>query len=160
VESWNLAVQRSLPFSLALDVSYVGNHALFISNSNVINNGTVNLNAATVAGSGTAGEPEYQAFGRTANTTYPSLQGSHYEALQMKLNRKFTNGFQMNTSYAFGKAIDYSPYNALGIIVKPGVIKYNRKNIFTYSATYELPFGAGKKMFTSGPGKWVLAAGR
>ncbi len=156
VESWNLAVQRSLPGSLALDVSYVGNHALFISNSNVINNGTVNLNAATVAGSGTAGEPEYALFGRTANTTYPSLQGSHYEALQVKLNRKFANGFQMNTSYAFGKAIDYSPYNALGIIVKPGVIKYNRANIFTYSAVYELPFGAGKKMFTSGPGKWVL----
>jgi hypothetical protein len=155
VETWNFAVQRSLPANLALEVAFVGNHAIGLTNTNV-NTGTINLNAATIPGTGTASEPENILFGRTANTTYPWYQGSHYDALQVKLNRRFSNGFLMNTSYAFGKSIDYSGYNELGFVDYKGLSKYNRQNIFTYSAAYELPFGAGKKMATSGVGKALL----
>jgi len=155
VETWNFAVQRALPANLALEVAYVGNHAIGLSNTNV-NTGTINLNAATIPNTGTASEPENILFGRTANTTYPWYQGSHYDALQVKLNRRFSNGFLMNTSYAFGKSIDYSGYNELGFVDYKGLTKYNRQNIFTYSATYELPFGTGKKMASSGVGKALL----
>jgi hypothetical protein len=155
VETWNFAVQRALPGNLALEVAFVGNHAIGLTNTNV-NTGTINLNAATLPNTGTASEPENILFGRTANTTYPWYQGSHYDALQVKLNRRFSNGFLMNTSYAFGKSIDYSGYNELGFVDYKGLTKYNRQNIFTYSATYELPFGAGKKMATSGVGKALL----
>jgi hypothetical protein len=154
-ETWNFAVQRSLPGNLALELAYVGNHAIGLSNTNV-NNGPINLNAATIAGTGTASEPEKILFGRTANTTYPWFEGSHYDAFQMKLNRRFSNGFLMNTSYAFGKSIDYSGYNVLGLVNYKGLSKYDRRDIFTYSATYELPFGQGKKMATSGIGKALL----
>jgi hypothetical protein len=154
-ESWNFAVQRALPGNFSLELAYVGNHAVHIENSNVIN-GTININAATVAGKGTASEPENILFGRTATTTYPFPQGSHYDALQAKLSRKFSNGFQMNASYAFGKGIDYSAYNELGYAVKSGVVKFNRANIFTFSGIYALPFGAGKKMLTTGVGKAIL----
>ena len=34
VENWNLAVQRTLPANLSLDLIYVGNHAVKISNTN------------------------------------------------------------------------------------------------------------------------------
>ena len=152
VESWNFAIQRSLPAELALEVAYVGNHALFITNGNVIN-GSVDLNAATVAGKGVASEPLYIQFGRTASTTYPWFEGSHYDALQVKLNRRFSNGFQMTTSYAFGKSIDYSAYNELGFVDYPGLTKFNREHIFTFSPFWELPFGAGKKWANSGISK-------
>jgi hypothetical protein len=155
VETWNLAVQRSLPHDLSLDLAYVGNHAVGISNSNVTN-GTINLNASMIAGSGTASEPENILFGRTATTSYPWFQGSHYHALQIKLNRRFSNGFSMTTSYAFGKSIDYSAYNELGYALYKGLTKYDRRHILTYTATYELPFGAGKKMATRGLGKALL----
>ena len=155
IESWNFAIQRSLPGNLSLEAAYVGNHALFIGNGNVIN-GSINLNAATTPGTGTASEPENILFGRTASTSYPWYQGSHYDALQLKLNHRFSSGFQLNGSYAFGKAIDYSAYNALGFIEKKGLIKYNRQNIFTLSGVYELPFGKGKKMLTKGVGKALL----
>jgi hypothetical protein len=155
IETWNLALERSLPGDLALDVSYVGNHALYITNSNVIN-GTINLNAAMVAGQGAASEPLNILFGRTATTTYPWYQGSHYEALQVKLNRRFAKGFLMNTSYAYGKSIDYSSYNELGFAVYPGLSKFDRRNVFTYSAIWELPFGAGKRMANSGMAKTLL----
>ena len=52
VESWNLSVQRVLPAHFTLDVAYVGNHGvdMFID---------PNINAATVIGLGTLGQPEY-----------------------------------------------------------------------------------------------------
>ncbi|HLH40854.1 MAG TPA: carboxypeptidase-like regulatory domain-containing protein [Bryobacteraceae bacterium] len=154
-ESWNFTIQRTLPASLTLEVAYVGNHGLFISNSNVINSG-ININAAPVAGKGAASEPENIAFGRTATTNYPFFEGSHYEALQVKLNRRFANGFMMTTAYTFGKGIDYSPYNLLGYASLPGLTRYNRANTFTYTATWLVPFGTGRKYLTSGPGKYIL----
>jgi hypothetical protein len=155
VESWNFAIQRALPKNFSMDLAYVGNHVVHLENASVIGN-TINLNAATVAGKGTASEPENILFGRTASTTLISPQGSHYESLQAKLNRRFSGGLQLITSYAFGKAIDYAPYNELGYAVKSGVIKYNRANIFTLSGVYELPFGQGKKMLATGVGKALL----
>lgn len=154
-ESWNFTIQRQLPANLSLTAGYVGNHALFIENSNVINSG-ININAAPVAGLGAASEPENIAFGRTASTTYPYYEGSHYEALQVSLNRRFANGFTMTTSYTFGKAIDYSPYNLLGYASVSGLTKFDRANTFTYTASWLLPFGTGRKYLTSGPGKWIL----
>ena len=88
VETWNFAIQRQLPWNLSGELTYVGNHAVGISNTNVTTT-SVNINAATVAGKGTASQPENILFGRTATTTYPWYQGSHYDALQVKLNRKF-----------------------------------------------------------------------
>lgn len=155
VESWNIAIQRSLPASLALEVAYVGNHALYLENSNVLN-GSINLNAAAVAGTGIASEPEYVQYGRTATTTFPWYQGSHYEGLQVKLNRRFSRGFMMTTSYSFSKSIDYSAFNELSYVEYPGLTKYNRTNIFTYTATWDLPFGAGRKYANSGVPKAIL----
>jgi hypothetical protein len=155
VETWNFAVQRSLPANLSLELAYVGNHAIGLNNTNV-NSGSININAATTAGTGTASEPENILFGRTATTSYFWYLGSHYSAFQLKLNRRFSNGFQMNTSYSFGKSIDYSGYNVLGYVAYKGLTKFDRRDIFTYSAAYELPFGAGKKMATSGIGKALL----
>jgi len=126
-------------------------------------NDSININAATVAGKGTASEPLNILFGRTASTSYPWYQSAYYDALQVKLNRRFVNGFKMDTSYAFGKSINYSAYNALGYVDYKGLAKYDRRHILTYSAIYELPFGKGKQMATSGAaaallGGWQLNA--
>jgi hypothetical protein len=155
IETWNFAIQRALPSNFSFEVGYVGNHALHIENTNVINS-SWNINAATTAGTGTASEPENIEFGRNATTAYPAYESSHYEALQVKLNHQFAKGIQMNTSYTFGKSIDYSAYNELGFVNYSGLTKYDRANTFTYSALWDLPFGAGKKWFTDGIGRKVL----
>ena len=65
VESWNAAIQKSLPGRLVLEVAYVGNRGV----DNVVN---YNLNAATVIGTNSKtannGRPEFLPFGRTAAT--------------------------------------------------------------------------------------------
>jgi hypothetical protein len=155
-ETWNFTIQRMLPGNFAFEAGYVGNHAIGVENTNVLPYNSYNINAAPIAETGTASEPLNILFGNTSTISYPVWEGSHYEALQVKLNRRFANGFMMTTSYTFGKSIDYAPYNLLGYVVKPGLTKYDRANTFTYTATWQLPFGTGRKYLTSGPGKYIL----
>jgi hypothetical protein len=155
VESWNFAVQRSLPANLSLDAAFVGNHGVKLS---APTGNPVNINAGVVLGGGTAGEPLNQLFHRTAETDVSVFQSSYYDALQLKLNRRFSNGFLMTTSYAFGKSIDYfGPTGGpLNVPMLKGRAAYDRRHIFTWSGTYELPFGQGKHMATTGVARALL----
>ena len=155
IETFNVSVQRTLAANFSLDLAFVGNHAVHASNSNV-NNNSINLNAAMFAGQGAASEPENILFGRTATTSYPWYQSAYYDALQVKLVRRFSNGFHMQASYAFGKSFDWSGYNLLGFVDLKGLAKYDRRHILTYSAIYELPFGKGKSLANHGVGSALL----
>src|SRR5206468_1204828 len=88
-------------------------------------------------------------FGRTADTNEPYNAHSYYDSLQLKLNRKFTNGFTLITSYAFGKAIDFNAstsggnFNNIYFAANRGLADWDRRHVFTQSYVYELPFGQG-----------------
>jgi hypothetical protein len=158
VESWNVTLQRALPANFSAEVAFVGNHGVNVPTSN-----NLNINASRVPGSGNSTEPEFIQFGRTAQTLEPWNAPSYYEGLQVRLNRRFTNGFTLFNSYAYGKAIDFNPstqgannFNVINFAANKGLSDWDRRNIYTMSAVYELPFGQGKHYLTSGPGKWIL----
>ena len=157
VQSWNFAIQRQLPGNFSAEAAFVGNHGLHIIGAN-----SVNMNAGLIPGAGPGGQPLNILFKRTAETDVPSFAPTYYDSLQMKLNRRFSNGLSMITSYAYAKAIDYDGrtaggnYNVINFAANKGLSYYDRRHVFTYSAVYELPFGQGKKWATSGPAKWVL----
>jgi len=158
VESWNVTLQRALPSNFSVEVAFVGNHGVNVPTSN-----NLNINASRVPGSGASTEPENILFGRTLQTLEPWNAPSYYEGLQVRLNRRFTNGFTLYNSYAYGKAIDFNPstpgannFNVINFAANKGLSDWDRRNIYTMSAVYEVPFGQGKRYFTSGPGKWVL----
>jgi hypothetical protein len=152
VESWNFAIQRALPKNFSAEAAFVGNHGIRIPTSN-----GVNINASQIPGSGTAGEPEFVSFGRTAITNVPWFTPSYYDSLQLKLNRKYSNGLTIITSYAYGKGIDYnSSTNLIYLPANKGLASLDRRHVFTESTIYELPFGQGKRWAQSGPAKWVL----
>jgi hypothetical protein len=149
-ESWNIAVQRELPGKLTLDVAYVGNHGV----DSVV---AYNLNAAVTAGGGTASQPEFGPFGRTANTTlYWAGYSSHYNALQVKLNRRFGTGLTMTTSYTWGKGMAYQGGDDGGLMfyVNPqrsyARNDYDRTQTFVQSYVYDLPIGHGQRWLKSG----------
>ncbi len=165
VESWNLAVERVLPYNFVANVAYVGNHGTRIPMQ-------YDLNAATAPGvSGNtilpvcAVEPLCQRFGRSGTTNFLYLgTSSNYNALQAKLNRKFANGFLLTSSYTFGKALAYrsdggsdggNAFNYLNFRSNYSVASYNRTHTFVSSAVYELPFGKGKPWLQSGWANWV-----
>lgn len=61
VETWNFAIQRTLPFHFVLDTAYVGSHG-------VDTPATVDINAGQVVGAGNAGRPLSAPFGRNSTT--------------------------------------------------------------------------------------------
>ena len=160
VESWNLAVQQALPGKFVLDVAYVGNHSV----GTVVN---YNLNAATVAGLGNHGLPEFDSFRRTANTNLLFAgYSSSYHALQLKFDRKFSNGFATTTAYTFGKGMGFQTGDDGGLTfyIDPrrdyARNDFDRTHTFVQSIVYELPFGQGKRLMSSGVGAAILGGWR
>jgi outer membrane receptor protein involved in Fe transport len=153
VESWNLSVQRALPAHFTLDVAYVGNHGVDIYTN-------PNINAATVIGLGTLGQPEYP---RTTTTTlFYGADSTSYNALQVKLNRRYSSGLLITTSYSWGKSMDFELGDSGGLLFyinqhrNYALADYNRTQEFVQSYVYELPFGKGRHWLKSGPAAMIL----
>jgi hypothetical protein len=160
VESWNAAIQQSLPGHFVLEVAYVGNHGV----DNVVN---YNLNAATVIGANSKtannGRPEFLPFGRTAATNLLFAgYSSSYHALQVKFDRRFSNGFASTTAYTFGKGMGFQTGDDGGLSFYINQRRdyarndFDRTQTFVQSVIYDLPFGRGKHFLSSGVGAAIL----
>jgi hypothetical protein len=160
VESWNAAIQQSLPGRFVLDLAYVGNHSV----DTVVN---YNLNAGTVVGLGKQGQPEFNSFGRTANTNLLFAgYSSSYHALQLKFDRHFSNGFATTTAYTFGKGMGFQTGDDGGLTFYINQRRdyarndFDRTQTFVQSIVYDLPFGKGKHLLSSGVGAAILGGWR
>jgi len=154
VESWNVAIQRQLPHNFALEAAYVGNHTV-----GTLNN--VNINAGQIPGAGSNGQPLRIKFGRTASTTIWTRFSHNYNGLQIKFDRRYTNGLAITTAYTLSKAIDYATDNGgLGIPINfsmnRGRSGQDRTHMYVQSFVWDLPVGKGKRWLSSGPASWIL----
>ena len=160
-ESWNLVVQRSLPGKLVLEAAYVGNHGVDVPT-------VYNLNAAHVAGSGNAGRALAPLTGTVADKFLGT--SSNYHALQAKLDRRLSSSLLITTAYTYSKAMGYATDGENTINSTVGGIPFyigdfrrnysplyfNRTHTFVQSVIFELPFGKGKPLLSSGLGSKVL----
>jgi hypothetical protein len=182
VESWNVAVQRALPWGLVLDAAYVGNHGVRIPVAYNINAvcaiPVAGDDAACAAHRSPAISPTgallntctfrllCNQFGRTGDTNFlfkPTT--SSYNSLQAKLNRRFTGGLLLKTAYTYGKEIafrsnagadDGASNNYIDFSRNYSVMSRNRLHTFVQAFVYELPFGKGKHWLQSGPANWIV----
>jgi len=159
-EQWNLAVQRTFGQDWLLTVDYVGS-----SNHHIFNYSNINL--ASLPG------PNDSNPGSTADINsrrpYSAVPGSilqqhmwgasHYDGLEVQLQKRFTNGLSLNTNYVWGKSMDFqdSDHKATGEMGNNPQIDYGRsdfmqKYVYKVSGIYELPFGKDKAFLNSG--KW------
>jgi hypothetical protein len=77
-------------------------------------------------------------FGNNAN--------SNYNALQVKLEKQYTNGLQFITHYTWSRALGYdSNYFVDNPRIAYGPDAMNRKQVFVFNTVYSLPFGKGQK---------------
>jgi hypothetical protein len=149
VESWNFAIQRALPLGLNLEVAYVGNHG-------VDQPAIYQLNASHTLGGGVASQPLFQKFGKKANVEDRYVgYSSSYNGLQVKLDRRFSGGFALTTSYTYSKALGYQSEDAgLDFYINGQRnwrrLDFDRQHFFAQSYIYELPFGKGKKYLQTG----------
>jgi hypothetical protein len=138
LHSWNVAYQRMLPLNLVGEIAYVGN----------VGKGIIlpdwNINAGMVLGADAAGRPFNQLYGRTANVNSWLATDTSYNALQAKLDRRFKNGFMINTSYTLSRAINYSGETNIDtpadIERSKGRAGFDRTHAFTGSFIWDMPF--------------------
>lgn len=97
-QTWNLAVQFSLPRNWTMETTYLGTKGTHLDL-------TVLPNQAPPGSTLTAQQrrPIANATGFTLDT---SQANSTYNSLQMRLTRRFTRGVSWNNSYTFSKSID------------------------------------------------------
>jgi hypothetical protein len=104
--TWNLTVQRQLPFTMALAVSYVGSRG-----EHIYGTGEWNPNVPL---SITNGVPIWAATGtlHTVNPAWASVQltgnyrDSSFNALEVTLDKRITRGLAFKTSYTWEKMFD------------------------------------------------------
>jgi len=129
VESYNLAIQQSLPANFVMELAYVGNHGVKIPVAYDLNAATAPslCTASEIAGSlagcggktvgtiqgnncaiGASTRPLCNQFGRNGNTPFlfkPTT--SRYNSLQVKFDRRWRGGFLLTTAYTYGKALAF-----------------------------------------------------
>jgi hypothetical protein len=140
---WNIGVQRELGWNAFADVSYVGTRGtnLFRSyNINVPDPGPGNVNQRR----------PYFAIAPTISTiNQRDGDGkSWYDALQVKVEKRFSHGLQALVSYTHSRTTDNitpaSLHPSLRDVRMPALSKtIDIPNIFVVSWSYELPFGKG-----------------
>jgi hypothetical protein len=166
VQSWHFTVQQELSKNWLLDVAYVGNHSVGLMTLADANQAVPNQLGQNL--SVNARRP-YQAF-TTIEEAYAGGFGS-YNALQVKLEKRFTNGFYFLNSFTWSKAID----NAAGHLenyagdssrididqsaANKGLSSYDVPFNNTTSIVYDLPFGHGRRFDLTNKAVNFLAGG-
>ena len=158
VSSWNVALQRALPFDSSLQIAYVANHGTRVDVSQ-------NINLPLVYGQSAASDPLNVAFGKTAAVTQFFLgYSTNFQSLQVEFKRPFSNGFGFNSAFTWAKAQNYGTGPQDGGLLfwsgpvhrNYGLADFDRKLNYEQTITYALPAGKGHRFFNSGVASYAL----
>jgi hypothetical protein len=148
LDAYNLTVQHQITNTLSAELAFVGNngHGFYA------NNPELNVNQPTIVGfasglSQSQRRPFFAKYGWTQEIdSFGNDSPSYYDALQAKLDKRFTNGLQFVGHYTWSKDLthDHTYYNT-DPQVNYGPDDFNRRHVFSFSAVYDLPFGRGKR---------------
>ena len=146
-QQWNLDLQRELPGNVLLDVGYIGTAGVGIST------GSTNLNQGAPGGGVSPISTKVGAVEGLLNA-----EQSNYNALQVKVEHRFSAGVYLLGSYTFSRAIDNGstttqgdnasssePQNAFNFHAERGPSDNNATHRLVLSYIYDLPFGKGEK---------------
>ncbi len=156
VESWNLVVERELPWQLFTSIAYVGTQTIhsFVD---------IDVNAG-VPGRGTAGQllnqPGLPTAGRTAITwAWNGRFNANYNGLQVALEKRASKNLTIKAAYTYSKAMNFTDNDGWAQLLfnTPSQIQknyaragYDIPHNLQVASTYQLPFGHGRKFATSG----------
>jgi hypothetical protein len=158
VDAWNFTVQRQLTNTLSAEVAYVGSKG---THGFAGNGPNYDVNPNSLVGF-TAGLPQNArrplcgtydaATGLCSGITYDlgnyygNDASSTYNAFEVKVEKRFSQGLQFLTHYTYAHASNYdSNYYAIDHAIAWGPVDFNRNQVFVFNTVYELPFGTGKK---------------
>ena len=149
---WNANVQHELLPNLLLEVGYVGNRGIYQPNRYDANQ------ASAVPLSELANPPSIQSRRMYQNVGFVSGNESNawtsYNALNVRLERRFSNGFELLGVYTYSKTLGIWQYDNFTVADLYNLKKFfGPVNDYTHVATisyiYTLPFGPGKRFLGS-----------
>lgn len=163
---WNVEIQQQLKEDLALSVAYVGSRTYRLDHNGA-------ANTALQPGPGTPDEVNARKPFPWQSSIFMSVDDGRawYDGLQVKLNKRFSHGFQGLVSYTWSKSQDYQSgwfgaENGIGgdsaiqdyyhPETSKGPSAYNIPHFLSIAGLYDLPFGRGKPMLNSGPAAVLL----
>ncbi len=140
IYSWYFGVQRALPASFTLDVSYSGNHSVHLMDQRQLNAlaagttfGSANpLTVAPYLGWGSLNSVETNGYSR-------------YDGLLVRLSRRFIHGLTGNVNYTYSKAMDTNDNdsdqinNPFNIAQNYAVAGYDQTHVFSTDWVYDIP---------------------
>ncbi|HEX5082376.1 MAG TPA: TonB-dependent receptor [Blastocatellia bacterium] len=173
-QNWNLSIQRSLTNSLVVTAAYVGSNGkqlrgggrgaysnqidpkyLVLGNllTQTANPTNVAAAAAIVPGiklpfanfSGTIAQmlrpfPQYN----SVTDVYGNVGQSNYNALQLSVQQRLSQGLTFNVNYTFSKALGTINGNRSAYIQEKNLSTTDQPHLLNAFYTYELPFGKGR----------------
>ena len=163
---WNVELQRQVSQNLVLSAGYVGSVSTRLQITGLGNTAQPST-----------GTPE-QVQASKPQPHMPTVfwgddRGrSSYHGIELKADRRFSNGLSFLASYTWSRAIDngasgfFTAENGPGggsyvqdfynLDRNKGVAGYNIPHFLSLSSVWELPAGKGKSIFNRGPAAWVL----
>jgi hypothetical protein len=163
VPQWSFGVQRELARNVSLEVNYVGSagvHLRRFTSYNTAPPGPGNINARR----------PFPIFNGTFQVTNAPSHSS-YDALQVRLQRRFSSGLTLLSSFSYGKSIDngsairqqgndlQQPSDDYNLRSVRGLSSFDFRRRLTNSILYELPFGKGKPLLGTAGGVWNTIVG-
>ncbi|MCL5745230.1 MAG: carboxypeptidase regulatory-like domain-containing protein [Acidobacteria bacterium] len=157
-QQWNFGIQHELGWHTMADISYVA------SVGHKLDGPDQNINQVRPELMGPGNAQSRRPFPQFANVVMisPMWGNSSYHSLNIKLEKRFSNGLNFLANYTYSKFIDDVPSNQeVGSVSGAMQSYYNRhaekslsgndiRNRFVWSSVYEVPFGTGRRWLSKG----------
>ncbi len=150
IYAWSFGIQRELPWKMSMDASYVANagrHLQYRRDLNMLPLGyTLQSGVLSSVNSTTDALRPYKGFQAINFTEYGAI--SSYNALQLRVSRRFAKNLTGNFNYTWSKTMSEIDGDTTNIGYaydrhrEYGLAGYDRLQIATVDFIYELPFFA------------------
>jgi hypothetical protein len=157
VQQWSAGFQRELPMHLFIEADYVGTKSTRL-------NTLRNFNQPLFP-NGPLPYPNFQQI-----EYRDPLGNSVYHGLDLTVERRFAAGFTFRSAFTYSRSIDNAPdqlntnasfgQNGRDFRNWRGPSDFDVPRRWVTSYVYELPFGKGKKMASSGAAAYILGGWR
>jgi hypothetical protein len=159
---WSFGVQQQVS-SYLLDANYVGTKGTHLSTN-------YDYNTDYAGGTSVAARRPVPGFGSIMYET--SMGNSEYNALQVRVERRYSSGLALLSAYTYSKSIDLSGGGLVADIhlrvvndvgLERALSSSDMRHRFVVAYMYDLPFGHGQRFNITNPllnavaGGWQLA---
>lgn len=162
IQQWNLNLNQNLTSNLLLEVAYAGSKGTKLAER-------VNINQARLPEAGNitpiVTRRPFPAFGDILSANWQ--EDSNYNALQTRLERRFSGDVSFLVGYTWSKAIDTASrgsggswhQNAYRLRDDRGNSDFDVRHRLTTSGVWRLPFGQGRRFLSNSSGVLNAIAG-